>query len=205
MFSYPLDFPTSLTVNSLRITPMNAVARSMSKFSFSEQVYDFGGEAWGIEGSMPLMEKSTADAYMSFILKLKGRRGTFLFPLPTTISSASGAWGGTPLVDGGSQTGNTLDIKGLPINTTGVAKDGDYINLGTGSNTRLYRVLEDADSDGSGNATITIWPALRTSPADNDAVIYQNVKVLLRLNDDVPIDIDVNKHYFIAFKAMEAL
>jgi hypothetical protein len=205
MVSYPIDFPSAITVSSLRITPRNAVSRNMSKFSFVEQVYDFGGEMWSVEGTLPLMNRDTAESYMSFVFKLKGRFGTFLFPLPTSISQARGAWGGTPQVDGGGQTGDTLDVKGLPNSVTGVVKAGDYINLGSGANTKLHKVLDDADSNGSGEATLNIWPSLRVSPNDSDSVIYQNVKLLCRMTDDIPIDIDVNKYYFIAFNALEAL
>ena len=42
--SYPLDFPTELTVNQLKIAPKNAVSRSVSNFSYVEQVYKFAGE-----------------------------------------------------------------------------------------------------------------------------------------------------------------
>ena len=205
MVSYPIDFPTTLTVSSLRITPLNAIARNMSNFTYAEQVYNFRGEAWSIEGTLPLMNRDTAEAYNSMIFKLKGRFGTFLFPLPTSISQARGSWGGTPQVDGNGQTGDSLDIKNLPTSVTGVIKNGDYINLGSGDSTRLYRIQDDADSDGSGKATVNIWPSLRSSPTDGDSVAYQNVKLLCRLTDNTPIDIDVNRHYFISLSAMEAL
>ena len=68
----PIDFPSTISVNGLRVTPRNAVARSESPFSFAEQVYDWGGEMWSIEGSLPPMARDTAAEYRSFILKLKG-------------------------------------------------------------------------------------------------------------------------------------
>ena len=205
MVSYPVNFPDSLCVNNIKVTPMNAVSRSMSKFTFVDKVFNFRGEAWGIEGSLPLLKREDAEKFVSLTLKLKGRYGTFLFPLPQTIASPRGSWGGTPVVDGGSQTGNTLTIRGLPINTTNVVREGDFINIGTGDNLRLYKVLDDASSDGSGETTLNIWPSLRSSPADGSAIVYQNVKVLLRMDDDVPHQVDVTKRYILQFKAMEAL
>lgn len=205
MVSYPLDFPTELTVNQLRITSRNAVARSMSSFSYAEQVYDFSGEAWHFSGSMPLMNRDSAEAYVCFFTKLKGRRGTFLFPLPSPVATPRGSWGGTPLVNGAGQTGNTLNIDGLPANTVNVVRQGDFINLGTGSSTRLYKVLDNADSNASGEATLTIWPSLRSSPGDNAAVTYQNVKVLLRSENDIPMNFDISRFYSMSFDALEAL
>lgn len=206
MVSYPVTFPNTLTVNSLKITPKNAVARSISKFTFVEQIYNFSGEAWKIEGSLPLMPlREVAEEYISFVLKLKGRYGTFLFQLPDNVAAPSGTWAGTPVVDGAGQTGNELDIKGLTPSTTSIIKRGDFFNLGTGSSTRLYKVLDNANSDGAGKATVTIWPSLRASPADEATIVFEDVKLLLRLDEDIPTDIDENKHYRISFSATEAL
>lgn len=205
MVSYPIDFPNDISVNQLSLTPLNAISRSASKFTYVEKVYNFQGQAWRVSGSLPLMARATAEEYMSFVFKLKGRFGTFNFPLPSSISESRGSWGGTVLVDGGSQTGDTLNIKGLTPSTTNIIRKGDYFNLGSGSSLRLYKVLDDVSSDGSGNATLTIWPNLRSSPNDNDPLVNENVEVLLRLEDNVTTDIDVNKHYLISFSAMEAL
>lgn len=205
MVSYPLNFPSDLCLNQIRVIPMNAVARSMSKFSFVEQIYNFRGEAWGIEGTLPLLKRDDAEAFVSFAMKLKGRYGTFLFQLPETIASPRGSWGGTPVVDGAGQTGNELDIKGLTPNVNNIIRQGDYINLGTAGNTKLHKILDNANSDSSGETTVTIWPSLRISPGDGDTVVYQNVKVHLRLDGDIPFDVDVRKRYLLSFKAMEAL
>lgn len=206
MVSYPIDFPTQLTVNSMRLFPRNAVSRSESPFSYAEQVYDWQGEVWDIEGTLPLIAtRDMSETYQTFVIKLKGRRGTFLFPLPSHIGTARGTWAGTPVVNGASQTGDTLDIKGLTAGVTGIIKAGDYFNLGSGANLRLYKILDDADSNGSGLTTVNIWPSLRSSPADEAEVTFTDVKILLRMKEEIPIDIDENKHYFINFSAREAL
>lgn len=205
MTNYPINFPSGLTVNNLQIKMLNSVAVVRSKFAYNRKAHNFTGEMWEMSGTLPLMNRDTAEAYLAFIAKLKGKYGSFLFPLPTSISSARGSWGGTPVVDGGSQTGDTLDIRGLPNNITGVARQGDYINLGTGATTRMHKVLDDANSNGSGETTINIWPSLRTSPNDGDAVAYENIKANMCLKDDVPIDIDVNRLYFIALEMEEDL
>jgi hypothetical protein len=201
--TYPIDFPSDLSVSSITITPRNAVGRNESPFTFQEQIYDFGGEQWQVEGTLPLMNKATAEKYVSFMLKLKGRYGTFLFPIP--LGTAQGAVSGSPVVDGGGQTGAELDLKSLPLSTANVFKAGDWINLGSGSSTRAYKILNDVNSDGAGKATVDIWPSLRSSPADNAAVTYQNCKILLRLKQDDGYSINPDQHYFIQFSALEAL
>lgn len=117
-----------------------------------------------------------------------------------------GALGGTPLVNGGSQavtyanskSTNSQDLvtDGWSNSVTGVLKAGDVITLagvfamnpvpGEGSTGKLqmpylqeFVVLADADSNGSGQATLSISPAIITSgpyqtvnaePADNAAI-----------------------------------
>lgn len=180
--TYPLSFPSTLTIEEFEIRIRTSAAQNISPFSLSQQVYDFGGEIWEFSGSMPTMVRENAAIYSSFLMSLRGIVGTFLMPIPDS-KNPLGSWGGTPVVDGGSQTGDTLAIRGLPLSQTGCAKAGDFIQIGTGNNTRLYRVVEDADSDGSGDMTVTIVPRLRESPADGETVVYQNAQGRFRLDE----------------------
>lgn len=204
MFSYPLDFPPSLVVNGLSITPRDAVSRSESQFALDDQVYDWGGEMWTLQGSLPLLTREQSAAMRAFILKLKGKYGTFLYPLQDGAEPL-GTWDtvGGVLVDGAGQTGHTLNVKGLTPSQIGACRAADYINLGTGAGTRLHMLVEDADSDGAGKATLSIWPAHRSSPAADAAVITQNCKGHFRLPKNYGWDIDVNRHYLMEFGAME--
>lgn len=201
--TYPIDFPSSIYLSGFSIRGVNAVSSSQSPFDFSQQVYDFGGEMWEVNASLPAMNRETAGDYIAFILKLKGKKGTFLLPVPE--ATPRGVATGTPLVDGGSQTGDSLDIKGATASVTGWLKAGDWIQLGTGADTRLHRVLDDVDTDGTGDATINIYPSLRTSPSDNAAVTVSNCKGLFKLTEEPIIDMDINKFYLLDFNCMESL
>lgn len=91
-----------------------------------------------------------------------------------------GALGGSPVVNGASQTGSSLVINGATASVTGWAKKGDVFTVGTGANgsfavnpqnyrstTQLQQfvVTADASSDGSGNVTLSIYPPIVTSGA----------------------------------------
>jgi len=72
---------------------------------------------------------------------------------------------GTVLVDGGSQTGTTLNVDGL----TGIPQIGDTFTVaGIG---KVYTITNAVTVTG-GDAALTISPALATSPADNAAVTF---------------------------------
>jgi hypothetical protein len=110
----------------------------------------------------------------------------------------NGQRGGTPLVNGGSQGGSvwamtsTLVTDGWTAAAANRVKDGDVftiagvmaVNPWTRQSTgalQKFTVVGDVASDGSGNATITVSPALLTSgpfqnvsgaPADNAALTF---------------------------------
>lgn len=101
-----------------------------------------------------------------------------------------GARGGTPLVNGASQTGTSLVTDGWSNTITGVLKAGDIITLPSVyavnpvtklSTGRLQQfvITADANSSGAGAATFVISPAITTSgttqtvtasPADDAAI-----------------------------------
>lgn len=89
-----------------------------------------------------------------------------------------GAGGGTPLVNGASQTGSSIITDGWP-NSTLVLKAGDVVQFA--GVTLVYDVTADVTSDGSGNATIPISPNIFSggSPAENAAVTI-TASVLIR-------------------------
>lgn len=81
-----------------------------------------------------------------------------------------GLGGGTPLVNGASQTGSSINIDGAAAGVTGWLKAGDIISI-VGCPV-VFDVSEDVTTSGGGTATIPINPPIFTgqSPADNAAV-----------------------------------
>jgi hypothetical protein len=178
--SYPLSLPAAPVFSAARFSARAVVASSMSPFTGQEQVQEFSGQWLEAEFSLPPMTRAQAEYWIAFLLKLNGMRGTFLAGDPAG-KRPRGIATGTPLVKGASQTGNSLITDGWTISTTGILLAGDYIQIGTGSSARLHKVLDDANSDGAGDATLTIWPSLRASPADNAAIIVSNTVGHFRL------------------------
>lgn len=96
--------------------------------------------------------------------------------LPGCGNAINGAGGGTPLVRGADQSGESLVTDGWTASTT-VLKIGDCFEV-AGLN-QLFRTVSYSDvvSNGSGIATITINPPILagSSPADNAAIDYTAV------------------------------
>jgi len=206
--TYPLTFPTTIAPSSVKFSPHSAVATSISPFTFNQQVQVYDGQQWRVDFSMPPMTRDTASEFIAFMLSLNGKQGTFLLgdPNAQTPRGSASTSPGTPLVRGASQTGSTLLIDGCPNSATGYLKAGDYISLGSGVSTRLYMVLSDVSSNGSGQASIDIWPALRSSPADNAAVTVSGCQGVFRMaSNTMPFDISAPFWYSLTFSAVEAL
>jgi hypothetical protein len=67
-------------------------------------------------------------------------------------------------------------------------------------------VLDNVNSDGTGTATLTLFPSLRLSPADNAAIIVNNPKGQWRLStNDIDYTIEKGQFYGITLACMEAL
>lgn len=214
--TFPLSTPTNIGIANIVLGAESAFAVSQSPFTFVQQVVKHPGERWKASISLPPMKRIDSEPWVSFLLSLNtvqyvsgvGYYGTFLLGDPNGADAQGSAstLPGTPLVNGGSQTGNTLVIDGCPASKTGYLKAGDYIQLGSGSSSRLYKVLTDTNTNGSGQATLDIWPALRTSPSDNDSVVVSNAKGLFRLSSNIQQwEINDISSYGISFDCVEAL
>ena len=70
---------------------------------------------------------------------------------------------------------------------------------------RLYMVLNDADSDGSGNVTLDIWPKITAanSPVNDAAVVVDTCIGLWRMAvNPMPWSADAAAIYGLSFQAI---
>lgn len=201
-----LSLPTSSCFASVTMTITRVVGLTNSPFTLEEQAYKWQGERWSMSLTMPpFTNREIASDWIAFGAALEGKWGHFLIGDPAH-KLPSGVATGTPLVDGGAQTGNTLVTKGWSTNVTGILKKGDYIQLGSGSSSRLHMLVQDANSDSSGNANLSIVPALRSSPPDSSAIVVNNPKGVFRLDsNEFSWSVSPGPVYRLGFTAMEVL
>ena len=203
--SYPVTFPASIGVSSINIRAKTVVGVSSSPFTGQQQVYKHQGQWWEAEVSLPPMKRDEAEQVVSFLIKMNGQYGTFL--MGDFLSTAPRGIGtGTPLVNGASQAGDELVTDGWTVSTTGILKAGDWIQLSSASTATLHKVLDDVTSDASGNATLNIFPNLRSSPDDNAIVTISSPKGRWRLaSNETDYAIDNASIYGMTFACIEAL
>ena len=180
--TYPLTLPTVAGIASINLRAVNAVAVSSSPFTYKQQVIAHQGQRWEAEVTLPPMTRADAETWIAFLVSLQGARGTFTMGDPNAASARGSAsvTAGTPLVNGADQTG--------------------------GSSATLHKVLQDVDSNASGQATLELWPYIRTAPSDNAIITVGDTVGVFRLSSN-QTDWSINNasFYGITFAAVEAV
>lgn len=123
------------------------------------------GARWVCSLSWPALSGDDLANIRAFLAQ--AAKGGMRFLLPNYAYASRGVLTGAPLVNGAGQSGLTLVTKGWTISITGIVKAGDLLQLATG---QLLIATADANSNASGNTTLAVEPALRTSPADSSVI-----------------------------------
>ncbi len=119
------------------------------------------------------VEQVAGTAFKGFLTKLAGFE---IYNDQNAPTHTNGAYAGTPVVNGGGQTGSSIVTNGWTASITGLLNIGDKFTLSgvyavnpitkvNLPNLRNFVVTSVTNSDGSGNATIGIYPPITTSGA----------------------------------------
>lgn len=175
-----------------------------SPLSNNTQVLELTGARW--TATYEVANKTAADAgiWLAWLTQLRGQANTF-YAYDPQRTTQYGAATGTPLVNGASQTGNSLVTDGWNTSVTGILKAGDMIAFDTTDGRELKMITADVNSDGSGNATLSIEPSIRVSPANDATVIVSSPTCVMALVDDGQAQWKINGQglYEISFSGIE--
>ena len=173
-----VTLPTSPSPKVL--TPRLVTTRTdlRSAFGHAIQRANRAGSHWAFDVEMPPQSHSSVLDWVNLL----DETDTCILNIPEpgiTIGSP-----GTPLVKGGSQTGSSLITDGW---TNGyVIPKGKFFSVSVSGLLYLYQTTAAVTADGLGNATLSIRPMLRSSPADNAALNVNPAKVegFVTVSDD---------------------
>lgn len=204
---YPRALPSALQAASVRLTTESTVGMSESPFTRSQQAYVWSGERWRADVTLRAMKAATAKSVIAWLLSLNGMEGTFLMG-DLSRPAQDGTWSaGSPgvVVDGAHAAGvRAVALKNFTAGATGIA--GDYIQIGFGSNAHLHMLLQDFTADGSGLASVDLWPRTRAALANNENILTSGAVGLWRLaSNESSWAVRRGKVYEVAFSAIEAL
>jgi len=115
---------------------------------------------------------------------------------------------GSPGSVGGSNlSGGEITLTGAQPSVTDFLKAGDYIQIGDDdANPTLHMVLNDADSNASGEVTLDIWPEIRGTRVGPLNVYVRDTKGLFRLSSPIQqYEINNISSYGITFDCEEVI
>ena len=172
------NFPADIGQTDVTLRAVNIVGEQRGPFNAKREIQVFPGAHWEIEVAFLPVLRAEAQRLEAFLLSLRGKAGTFRLADPYR-SLPLGSNLGTPLVRVATVAGDEAVLtKGWTINQVDALKAGDFIEIGT----RLHMVLQDADADASGNATVNVWPPIRQVHAVNAPLITRNARGVFALD-----------------------
>jgi hypothetical protein len=170
-------------------TPKDVVIRSQQNTIVSttasgrRQARQIDGQRFALTLRFPVMTRAEFAPILAFIMKQRSQLESFTYT-PATMEDTRGSASTTISVNGAHSAGVTsVAVDGMGNNLTGVLKAGDFIRF-TGQN-KVYMVIDDLSSNGSGAGTLTIEPPLRSALSDNTVLIYNNVDFTVGLTSDI--------------------
>ena len=163
-------------IRELQWHPQVSSVVTESPFSFVQQVQMLGGQRRAVTVRLNPLSIEVAKEWIAFFLRLNGPEGTFY--LSDIVGQNPTLTRGTPLVNGAGQTGSSLITDGWTASTK-VLNEGEWIEL----DGRLYQVVNDVTADGSGNATLSLWPKINFAPLDNASIEADSPQGEFRLVD----------------------
>ncbi len=202
--TYPLTLPSSVSFSEMSYLPRSVVGFNMSRFTGQQQTYVWPGQWWEAKCKLPpLTTDALADEWISFLLALNGREGTFNMgpstrKTPRTISALATVGSG-----GGTANSTTLPIT-LVFSSYGLVA-GDWFQIGTGSSAKLHRITQVNTFVGTAGS-VEIFPRARSAYAAGSGLYLSNPVGLFRLSEgNMDWTVNTAKHVGLEINAMEVL
>jgi hypothetical protein len=180
-----LAFPTVINPSRMGFFSMANTQGSSSPFDQTLQTVEFPGILWRCRMQWDKLDESHWRIFSSFVASMRGTAGR-VYVTPLHASTPIGPWSGAPLVDGASQIGDTITLKGFTPSVTNIVRVGDFFSYDvTGGGRQMHLVKETRSSDGSGRiVALKFDPPIRRSPANNAVITTIGPSCVMRFVDD---------------------
>ena len=196
-------FPTTKKPRVFNFTS-NRPNNTAYTLSGKRSVKQFAAQYFSFSVQMPPMKQSDFQQYYAFLVKQKGSFEDFTFEYP--LDNLGADKDETDILANGVQAigDSTIAMDGFSVSTDDVLKGGDLIKF-SGHN-KVYMVTGDANSNASGQATVSIEPPLQAALADNEAVTVNKPSFTVALvQDDVLYSTDAAGFFTLSFDVREVL
>ena len=170
-----MAYPTSPVFSTVNLQSQSPTLVSEA-VSGKLQARQIAGQRWVFTASYPPLTRAEFAPVSAFIMQQRGRLNTFTIEIPVVSDSASSATG-TLAVNGAVTAGNTvIAVDGL----TGSLELGDLVKFN--GHDKVYMVVAKS---GTNMTSMTVEPPLVENVANDETIIYNDVPMKVRLNNDV--------------------
>jgi len=170
-----MAYPTSPVFSTVNLQSQSPTLVSEA-VSGKLQARQIAGQRWVFTASYPPLTRAEFAPVSAFIMQQRGRLNTFTIEIPVVSDSASSATG-TLAVNGSVTAGNTvIAVDGL----TGSLELGDLVKFN--GHDKVYMVVAKS---GTNMTSMTVEPPLVEDVANDETIIYNDVPMKVRLNNDV--------------------
>lgn len=166
-----------MSTHDLIVTPTSVdmsleanTALAVSPLLGSAQTLDRGGMKWRATLQFLNLRTDNRAELMAQIAELRGQANRLR--VPVFDNPARGNYGGTPLVNGAGQTGNSLNVDGVGTVVNWIRR-GDYFSVNVNGEHELKIATADANSS-VGAVTLQFEPRLRAAPLNNAQIYVQD-------------------------------
>lgn len=150
----------------------------------SVQAASRGVNRWAWKASYVNMPRSVFAPYGAVIAQMRGRYNVCTAVHPGLETPLGSGWG-SPQSNGVNAIGSyTVTVKGLTAGQSPAVKAMDFIKFS--GHSKVYMVVADANSDGSGHASLSIMPALYAATADGEVMTVNSVPFTVAATIDKP-------------------
>lgn len=179
-----LPIPAQIVIKSFAPT-LVSVAQNLRRISRT-----LGQHRWTLALRWANLSREDMAQIYAFMLTQNGQFENFQVIIPGHESPRGIYDSGldTPTVLGNSQVGNDVNLQGFRSSGTNILVKGDFLKFN--NHAKVYMVTDDMSSDGPGDATVEIFPALQASIVDLETVQVESVDLkVASLTDlaEVPI------------------
>jgi len=196
-------FPTNPSFRTLNFQDNRPVLTNQT-LSGKKSSRIIGSQYFSFQVSMPPMTQEESQSIFAFLQKQKGSFENFTIEYPTN-NLGSNRTQSDILVNGAHATGDaSIVLDGFDTNTSSVLKAGDLIKFA--NHTKVYMIQSNIDSDGSGQCTVLISPALVSTLANNEAVTVNKPSFTVYLSsNEIMYTTSANGLYSISFDVREVI
>lgn len=162
----------------------NSITKQTSTQSGKRLRLSIGGTRFSATLQYPSMERATWLPIQAAVTRAQGPLNSFDIQLPTISDNSTGISSLTATVNGTNAAGSTTVNVSTNKNSTTVIEAGDVVRFP--SHNKVYMVTSTGTTDGSGNVSLSITPALISAVDDDGSstVTMDNVPFRMTLAGD---------------------